>query len=304
MDGYKLETYDKFKGYLKNLSHAYIFVNNGDVNFENIVYYFAALITNNFNNDDNIDIIIRSIKENTHTEIRQIKPEGLWIKKEQLVDLKNEFKSKSLNSSKKIYIIKEIEKLNKYSANSILKFLEEPEEDIIAILTTNNINSVYSTIVSRCQKIILPNQGNKTDYILNLFSEKNFSNLNIDKNNIEEFVNSVINFIYLYEENGINVICYSKDSFYKTYNKREELEVSFQIMILFYKDILYYLRNKSIYVFSNYEEFIKKIAEFNNQSDIINKIKVLMQKKDLIKYNINVNLLFDSLVLEFEGEYI
>ena len=36
------------------------------------------------------------------------------------------------------YIIKNAERLNPSSANTILKFLEEPEDNIIAILLTNN----------------------------------------------------------------------------------------------------------------------------------------------------------------------
>ena len=37
----------------------------------------------------------------------------------------------------------------------MLKFLEEPENDIMAILVTNNINNVLQTIISRCQVIRL-----------------------------------------------------------------------------------------------------------------------------------------------------
>ena len=48
------------------------------------------------------------------------------------------------------------------SSNSLLKFLEEPEEGIIAILITNNINQMLDTIISRCQILKLKNK--KVDY--------------------------------------------------------------------------------------------------------------------------------------------
>ena len=35
--------------------------------------------------------------------------------------------------------------------NSLLKFLEEPVEEVYAILTTKNINKVLPTIQSRCR---------------------------------------------------------------------------------------------------------------------------------------------------------
>ncbi len=299
-----LDSYERFKGYFNNLSHAYLFINNGEHNFDDIVYCFAALILNNFINDENIEKIIKSIKDRTNTEVRIITPEGLWIKKEQIIELKSDFKSKALNGSKKIYIINEIDKLNNYSANSILKFLEEPEDDIVAILTTNNPNSVHNTVLSRCQKIILSNHDNNINSVNNMISDNKFINFSLEKDEIDKLIDNIIKFIKNYEENNIKVICFSKDLFYKTYNKKEEIDASFKLMILFYKDVLNYIMKKNIEYFYNYEDLIIKIASNNNQTNIIYKIKILMQKKDLIKYNINVNLLFDSLILEFEGEKI
>ena len=45
--------------------------------------------------------------------------------------------------------------MNSFSANTILKFLEEPNENIIAFLLTNNRYHVIDTIVSRCQILSL-----------------------------------------------------------------------------------------------------------------------------------------------------
>ena len=64
----------------------------------------------------------------------------MWIKKEQLLELQEEFMTKGLLTSKKIYIITDATKLNTSSANSILKFLEEPADNIIAILLADNIH--------------------------------------------------------------------------------------------------------------------------------------------------------------------
>jgi DNA polymerase-3 subunit delta' len=40
--------------------------------------------------------------------------------------------------------------LNGSSANSLLKFLEEPSEGIVGILITDNIRGIHPTIKSRC----------------------------------------------------------------------------------------------------------------------------------------------------------
>ena len=43
--------------------------------------------------------------------------------------------------------------MNKESANTMLKFIEEPTSDIIGFFITNSANNVIETIRSRCQLI-------------------------------------------------------------------------------------------------------------------------------------------------------
>lgn len=103
--------------------------------------------------------ICKLIDENNYPDLELVEANGSWIKKGQLLELKEEYQNKSLLNNKRIYIIKEAEKLNPSSANTILKFLEEPEEDIIAILLTNNRYNILDTILSRCQILSLKNNS-------------------------------------------------------------------------------------------------------------------------------------------------
>ena len=86
-----------------------------------------------------------------------------------------------------IYIIKNCEKLNSSSANCILKFLEEPEDDIIAILLTDNINMVLPTIKSRCQ--ILNFKNNNSNKMKNILF---FVGLDITDEDKEKFIHNSI----------------------------------------------------------------------------------------------------------------
>lgn len=99
--------------------------------------------------------ICRLVDTDNYVDLKIIEPDGSMIKKKQMLDLQDEFNNKSLLDNKRIYIIKEADKLNQSSANTILKFLEEPEDDIVAILVTNNRYSVIETILSRCQILSL-----------------------------------------------------------------------------------------------------------------------------------------------------
>ena len=51
----------------------------------------------------------------------------------------------------KVYIIEDFEKLTVQGENSILKFLEEPPENTIAILISTKPEQILNTIHSRCQ---------------------------------------------------------------------------------------------------------------------------------------------------------
>ncbi|MCC5934367.1 MAG: AAA family ATPase [Candidatus Cyclonatronum sp.] len=52
-----------------------------------------------------------------------------------------------------IIIISEVEKMRKEASNTFLKLLEEPPDEVVFILTTNNVNALLPTIISRCQHI-------------------------------------------------------------------------------------------------------------------------------------------------------
>ena len=82
--------------------------------------------------------ICNLIDNDNYPDLCVIEPEGKEIKKSQLVGLQKEFNNKSLLDNKRIYILKEADKLNESAANTILKFLEEPSDDIVAILVTTN----------------------------------------------------------------------------------------------------------------------------------------------------------------------
>ena len=74
------------------------------------------------------------------------------IKKEAVTTIESSFEKKAFeNKGIRIYILHLIENMTIEAINSILKFLEEPGQQIYAFLTTNNENSILPTIISRCQ---------------------------------------------------------------------------------------------------------------------------------------------------------
>lgn len=55
-----------------------------------------------------------------------------------------------------VIIISNVEKMNKEAANAFLKLLEEPSDRVMFLLTTDHIELLLPTIVSRCQTLHVP----------------------------------------------------------------------------------------------------------------------------------------------------
>ncbi len=73
------------------------------------------------------------------------------ISKDEISEIQSLFsKTSSEKSNRKFYLIDHFENMSISAMNAILKFLEEPEENVYAVLTTDNIDRLLPTVISRC----------------------------------------------------------------------------------------------------------------------------------------------------------
>lgn len=131
------------------LGHAYLVKVND--NSKSIIDDVVVSIFAYYNSFLSKEDIKKQINMNEYNDLMVIKPDGKFIKKEQIMVLQDEFSTRSLYDGVRIYIIDGAEALNKAAANSLLKFLEEPDGNIIGILLTKSVNKIFKTIISRCQ---------------------------------------------------------------------------------------------------------------------------------------------------------
>lgn len=264
------------------VSHAYLIDTYGYDGAKELIYSFARFllcknhyVNNNSCHDCNLCSLIDS---GVDDHIKVISAEnGLWIKKEQLNELKDEFSKKSIDGLVKIYIIEEAEKLNSSSANSLLKFLEEPEEGIIAILVSSNRYKILPTIISRCQ-------------IYSLKAE----NSNVDN----ESYQYAFDFIMNLERNGERTICYINDLWFSRYKNKEEFIQGLVLLENVFLDLLKYKVKKETY-FEGYIDEIEFITKKNSEYDLAHKLSVISDCKEKIQYNANLSLLMDKLIIEY-----
>ena len=290
LDDYKdkqLVAYNIMMNEINNnkVSHAYLIDENNNTDSFNIVMAFVKEILTHFMDEDSKEKLCKRIDDNNYPEVKIIEPDGLLIKKGQILDLQHEFSMAAVEGNKRIYIIRNADAMRLETSNSMLKFLEEPENNIIAILMTNNINAILPTIVSRCQIIRLNNDNNN-------------NNVNNDEMDILtlEFIKSI-------ENNGIRTIINEQKLLYDkiSIKDRENYIVFFDKMIDMYYDIMKINLDSLNSQFKGYMDDFKEIANKNSSFSLLKKIDYLCNAKDTIKNNVNMNLLIDSVIIGLGG---
>ncbi|MGP4117285.1 DNA polymerase III subunit delta' [Levilactobacillus zymae] len=97
----------------------------------------------------------RRIIAGDHPDVIRVVPDGQRIKVDQVRYLKAEFSKSAVEGNQKIFIVDQIERMTTGAANSLLKFIEEPVGNTVALLLTANKNLILPTILSRTQIVDL-----------------------------------------------------------------------------------------------------------------------------------------------------
>lgn len=140
------------------LLHAYIFLGSEGCGQEETALHFAKMI---FCQDRHHPPCgqcreCRRVASGNHPDLLQVAPQGQTLKIDQIRALQQSFSRKSLESSYKVYILHQAERMTTEAANALLKFLEEPASPVIAILLVQQKERLLPTILSRCQVIPFP----------------------------------------------------------------------------------------------------------------------------------------------------
>lgn len=295
-----------------NISHAYIIETNNYYKGYDFALSFAKAILCPTKNVDrnlcgNCDFCTQ-IDNGNSTELEIIRPNGMWIKKDQLMGLQKDFFTKAVTSTTKVYIIDQAEKMNESASNSILKFLEEPEDNIVAILVVNNAEMLLDTISSRCQKIKLINKKNvigNTDLerVANYMFEETTKQMEFIQNErSKNMLNSVIKFIKSIENNKRETILKENTICSLILKDKMLFQEYLKILLLMYNEALNYKILKSERIFIENKNMLELIYLNNDTDRLANKILAILKIEERLKYNCNLNLVLDKLILMLEGD--
>ena len=268
----------------QKLAHAYLFVtNNIDKAMLDIIDIIKQIFCpEKFSHDCNNCNICNLINQLYLPSLVIITPDGKTIKKEQILDLKKQFSTKPIYTKENIYIIKNAECLNASSANTMLKFLEEPEEDIIGFFLTNNVNNVINTIKSRCE-------------IINMFYSEAALTINtLDNENNYKYFEVAKEYLRKIEVEKKDGIMYNNSDLLNIFSEREDIKKVFQILVLIFEELLKYKYNLDNQFAILNLDFLVNLDE----KVILKKINLLNEFLDNLNSNANLELLLDRFVIE------
>ncbi len=288
-------------------SHAYLINTNGYSKGLDLAKSFAKYLLCPLNKTNNQECVncnqCHLIDENAFSDFKVIESDGLWIKKEQTDELLSDFSFKSVNSNKMVYIINGAHCLNASAANSILKFLEEPCDGIVAVLVTDNIYKVLNTIVSRCQVINLNSVLDKSsDMLVNvanyLYDDSGKVNAFVTDNSSFSMISHVIDFLVYLRNNKLDTIVYIDKLWNCFFVSKDDFLFAFDIMVLFFNDVINFKLNRDIILSS----FSSNVSDFSvyNFFDINNFLSLIMDIKSDLYSNVNVGLLLDKFIIKME----
>ena len=180
------------------------------------------------------------------------------------------FSNKSVYGTYQIYVIHHAEMLNLSSANTILKFLEEPENNIIAVLLSTHRYKVLPTILSRCTVMTLKQEkSNMIDVNDNQILIKLLNNLLIDTEPL------IILFNDYYE------------SLFQT------KELSLDTLKKISKILQYYIQTNDLSSLSI------KSSDINlNKFQLLEIVSIIDEFSVKLQYNVNIKLWLDSLLIK------
>ncbi len=259
----------------KKVGHAFLFNVDDSYDTSLAISFIKEILKNDVvdadTGDSQYEKFSYQLDNNTFPDLMIIKSFDKVIKKEQILNIKSEMKEKSINSGKQFYIIEYAENLNSSSANALLKFLEEPDDEIIAILVTKNINKVISTIVSRCQIVNLNHYNRKKD---------------------EQYFELALKYLLVHEDKKEKAVSYLSELYEIS---SDDLKGMINSWIYIYKNVLKLLLNKDSEEANN--ESILALSKKNNIESVIDKLDKLEKMSNLILYNVNVRIILDELFI-------
>ncbi len=301
----------------KRLSHAYIFEGEaGTKKFDTALFFASLLLCSDANKKPCGQCHhCRRIQHQTHPNLYIVRPAKRMVVKDDIQELQKEFNKTALEDGAKIYIISEADTMNPYASNALLKFLEEPHDNIYGILLVKDSTKLLPTIRSRSQIINFHSLPEITIYE-NLI-EQGFdpqlarlaSAIHHTTDSAEAFLSlpnvyDLIDIVYaLYEDLSQQkplILTFEKEIFDVVKNT-DDYQALLDIMMYYQKDLIYGKMNhhKNL-IFDDQQAIMETILPHKTKAMLLEELQHMLSLKNNLNFYINERLAFDNLLLALE----
>ncbi|MEG0449559.1 MAG: DNA polymerase III subunit delta' [Lysinibacillus sp.] len=301
------------------LAHAYIFDGEKGTGKVDIMQFFVKLmLCENPRNNVPCETCrnCRRVDSGNHPNIYQIFPDGQFIKIDQIRELIAEMKMMGVEEGRKIYVLHHADRLNVSSANMLLKFLEEPDGEVTAVLLTEQMQSILPTIRSRCQhvkflklsrKLLLEHlQEHQVTYSMasTVSMVTNELETAILLANDEQFAQArktVLKLVEAIRQNVHEAMLVLHDEWLPLFKEKNEIEQALDLLLFAYRDIVAIKANpEAACTYPDMLQTFKEAALHSTYDRLSSQMQAILQARGQLQRNMNRTLMMEQLMLNLQ----
>jgi len=292
------------------------------------LYFSYPTFADKQTSPDLLDLWIDLIKKNVYIDFNDWKnisvdskgknTEGK-IRKAEIDLIFSKAHLKSFIGGAKVFIIWNMQQLDNYGQNKLLKLLEEPPNDTFFILVTESLDSLLPTIISRCQisnlipvnfnehKYFLENLVDSIDYDLIVKSSRgsvsrsmNYISENASSISHEQNFVDCLRFAFLAKKSKKAVLDLTKWSEKMSSNSRiQQKEFLSFCSFLVREAMLVSYKSQNLTSFISSSDFkIEKLSPFIHSQNLIEIIDLIEDSYYSISRNVNSKIVFTSFAIK------
>lgn len=325
MDFSSIYGHTEIKKVLKNvlindrIAHAYIFTGQEGMGKTTVAQIMSSiLLCKDRAGEESCGICTacRLFLNLANPDFKIISSEGSSISVDDIRENFGDVYIKPMYSSKKVYIIKQAEKMTPQAQNSLLKTLEEPPEYVTIFLIANKFEALLETIRSRSIRLNFPKLSSKCveDYVrnnLNLTQDQllftiGYSDGNIGKaieiTNSEHFSSlrdDCLKIIYSIIS-GNREVWLDKQAFFN--ENKDDIQMLLDVLVIFYRDILLVktTEKENMLINSDKKDIIINSAEKLTLNQILDSINIIEDVVIKLKQNVNFQLCIEVMLMKLQ----
>ncbi|PVZ66200.1 DNA polymerase III subunit delta' [Listeria monocytogenes] len=257
------------------------------------------------------------IASHNHPDVHLLEPDGASIKIDQVRALKQELSKRGMESDQKVVIIYDAEKMTVQSANSLLKFIEEPEGGLLLLFLTTNPGQILPTIQSRLQPVTF-----KSLTFDSLLASLTAAGISEQKARIYASITGSVEEAKAFEESewfsearnvviklyegihhqGTSPLIIIQESWMPLFKEKDKMALGLELLLLLYRDRLHLTLDENYEpIYTAQKEMLGQDALRKSLSETTGEIEKILAAKSKLDSNMNTQLLMEQLVLEIQG---